>query len=91
MEKYQLKKLELVIVCVLPWAVAPQGCSLAWLWCWTPRLTGHLADPEAFPAPSADPQSPADAQAEPWTPKQTQSVTYSGTEHSVSKLFTFLF
>lgn len=65
-------------ICMLPWVVALLGCALAWLWCWTPRLTGRPTDPEGSPAPSADPRSTADAQAEPWTPKPRQAVIYSG-------------
>lgn len=39
-----------------------------------PSLTGRPADPEASPTPSADPRSPAGAQAKPWTPEQRQRM-----------------
>lgn len=57
-------------VCVLPWVEAPQGCVPVWLWFERPRRTDCPSDPEASPAPSAGFQSPADAQAGPWTPEQ---------------------
>lgn len=61
-------------MCLLPWGAAPQGCAPAGFWCWMPRLTGRLADPQGSPAPSADPRSLADAREEPWTPKPRHVV-----------------
>lgn len=57
------------VFCTIPWQMVPQGCAPAWLWCWTPRLTGHPDDSHTSPSPSADPRSPADVQEEPLTPK----------------------
>lgn len=61
-----------VCVCVLHRAGVPLDCAPAEFWFWTPSRTDSPTEPEAHPVPSADTQSPAVVQAEPWTPKEGQ-------------------